>query len=91
VDALSCPRCRKGRLRPIAVITKEAIVSKILAHLKLPVSPELLADQCTVVYDVTDHSPPPWVVGADPEPPDEEARGPPDGWFEGIDPPSAED
>ena len=43
VDGLSCPRCRKGRLRPIAVITKDQIVSKILAHLRLPVSPQLLA------------------------------------------------
>jgi hypothetical protein len=34
---------------------------------------------------------PDWVVGADPEPPEQEARGPPDGWFEGIDPPCPED
>ena len=91
VDGLACPRCKHGRLRPIAVITKDQVVSKILAHLSLPVCPELLADECTVVYDVTGQSMPGWVVGADPEPPDQEARGPPDGWFEGIDPPCPED
>jgi hypothetical protein len=62
------------------------------AHLEhLPVSPELLADQCTVVYDVTDQPMPGWVVGADPEPPEEDAQGPPDEGFEGIDPPCPED
>jgi len=93
VDALQCPRCHKGRLRPIAVITKDAIVSRILSHLHLPVSPELLADECTVVYDVTDEPMPGWVVGADPDPPefDAEARGPPQDGFEGIDPPCPED
>jgi hypothetical protein len=91
VDALSCPRCKTGRLRPIAVITKDQIVSKILAHLRLPVSPELLADACTIVYDVTDQAIPGWVVGADPEPPEQEARGPPCDGFEGIDPPCPED
>jgi hypothetical protein len=91
VDSLLCPRCRKGRLRPIAVITKEAMVSKILAHLRLPVSPELLADACTIVYDVTDQPIPGWVAGAEPEPPEQEARGPPCDGFEGIDPPCPED
>ena len=31
-----------------------------------------------------------WVVGADPEPPEQEARGPPCDGFEGIDPPCPE-
>jgi len=56
-----------------------------------PRSPELLADACTIIYDLTDQPIPGWVVGADPEPPDQEVRGPPDGWFNGIDPPSPED
>jgi hypothetical protein len=91
VDALACSRCKTGRLRPIAVITKGELVSRIMSHLHLPVSGELLADECTVVYDVTDQPMPGWVLGADPEPPEQEARGPPDGWFEGIDPPCPED
>jgi len=89
--ALQCPRCHKGRLRPIAVITKDQVISRILSHLHLPVSPELLADECTVVYDVTDQPMPGWVVGADPEPPEQEARGPADERFEGVDPPCPED
>jgi hypothetical protein len=88
----SHPVCKTGRLRPIAVITKDQIVSKILAALHLPVSPELLADECTIVYDVTDQPMPGRVVGADPEPPEfeAEARGPPGDW-EWIDPLSRED
>jgi len=88
---LACPGCHKGRLWPVAVITQDAIVSKILSHLNLPLSPQLLADQCTVVYDVTGEPMPDWVLGADPEPPEQDARGPPDGGCEGIDPPCPED
>jgi hypothetical protein len=78
VDALQCPRCNSGRLRPIAVITDDEIVSRILSHLHLPVSPELLADECTVVVDLTDQPTAGWVLGADPDPPEFEAaaRGP---------------
>ncbi|MBI4705004.1 MAG: hypothetical protein HY744_28185 [Deltaproteobacteria bacterium] len=32
-DALECPRCHGGRLRPIAVITEPATVRRILDHL----------------------------------------------------------
>jgi hypothetical protein len=53
-------------------------------HLRLPVSPELLADPCPIVYDVTDQPIAGWVVGADPEPPEQEARRPPCDRFEGI-------
>jgi hypothetical protein len=54
------------------------VVSKILSHLNLPLSPELLAEECTVVNDVADQMPG-WVLGAAPESSDEEARGPPAG------------
>ena len=81
--------CEKGRLRPIAVITKAEIVSKILTHLRLPLSPEQLSDGCTLVYDVTDETMPTWAVGSDPDP-DANERGPPDE-FDSIDPPSPED
>jgi hypothetical protein len=49
------------------VITKDQVISRILSHLHLPVSPELLADDCTLVYDVTEQPMPGWVVGADPD------------------------
>jgi hypothetical protein len=92
VDALACPRCKKGRLRPVAVMTKHEIVARILSHLHLPLTPEQLSDQCTIVYDVTDQPMPGWALGSDPEQPEPEAdeRGPPEE-SEGIDPPCAED
>jgi hypothetical protein len=46
---------------------------------------------CTLVYDVTGQPMPGWVVGAEPEPPEEEARGPPCDGFDWIDPPCPED
>ena len=51
IDALQCPRCEHGRLRPIAVLTRVQTVSRILQHLRLPLSPQALSDQSTVVYE----------------------------------------
>ena len=91
VDALACPRCKTGRLRPIALITKAEIVSRILSHLRLPLTPEQLSDGCTIVYDVTEQPMPGWALGSEPEQPEPKAdeRGPPRDW-DGVDPPSPE-
>jgi hypothetical protein len=59
--------------------------------LNLPLSSELLADECTVVFDVTQQSMPDWVIGADPAPPEQDARSAPDEDLDGIDPPCPED
>ena len=91
VDALACPRCRAGRLRPIALITNLDTARRILSHLRLPLTPEQLSDGCTTVYDVTEQPMPAWAAGSDPVQPEPEAdeRGPPDNW-DGVDPPSPE-
>jgi hypothetical protein len=63
-------------LRPIAVITKEAIVSKILSHLNVPRN-ALVADEPSVAYyDMTREPVPSWVLGVDPDP-EADARAPP--------------
>ena len=50
------------------MLTRVQTVSRILQHLRLPLSPQALSDQSTVVYDVTLEPMPPWIVGTDPEP-----------------------
>jgi hypothetical protein len=44
------------------------VVNRILAHLRLPLTPELLSDGSSVGFDVTGEPVPSWVVGTDPEP-----------------------
>jgi hypothetical protein len=86
VSVLECPKCQQT-MRPVAVITRHEVVDRILAHLRLPLSPELLSDGSSVGFDVTGEPVPRWVVGTDPEP---HERGPPDRW-DGIDPPAPEE
>ena len=49
-------------------LDKAEFVSRILQHLRLPLSPQSLSDEAAVVCDVTFEPMPPWVVGTDPEP-----------------------
>jgi len=86
IDVLDCPACHQ-RTRPVAIIEQENAIEKILAHVGLPVEPEVLADGCTLAFDVTGEPIPDWAVGTDPESePHGYERGPPDA-FEGVDPP----
>jgi hypothetical protein len=59
-------------------------VNRILAHLRLPLTPELVSDGSSVGFDVTGEPVPSWVVGTDPEP---DGRGPPDRW-DSVEPPA---
>jgi len=88
VDILACPtpQC-SGRLSPIAVITQQQTIARILSHLSLPLRAEPLGHADTVAYDITGEPMLDWVVGVDPM---EEARGPPSDW-DGVDAPSPED
>jgi hypothetical protein len=86
VSVLECPKCRQT-LRPVAVITRPEVVNRILAHLRLPLTPEPLSDRWSVGFDVTAEPVLSWAVGTDPEP---DERGPPDCW-DGIDPPAPND
>ena len=88
VDPARCTRCH-GRLEPIAMITRDEIVSRILSHLRLPSAPAPLGPAGSLAYDVTGELVGDWVVGLDPEPPDEDARAPPCD-CDGIDPPAPE-
>jgi hypothetical protein len=63
-------------MRPVAVITRREVVDRILAHVRLPLTPEPLSEGWSVGFDVTGEPVPRWVVGTDPEP---HERGPPDG------------
>ena len=89
-DPLECPRCH-AKMRPVALITKQHVVDRILSHLRLPLRPEQL-DEHVAGYDVTDEPMPGWVLGIDPDPeePDACERGPPTE-CEGVDPPSPSD
>ena len=87
VDVLMCPNpdCQ-GRLEPIAIITRQETIDRILSHLSLPLRAERLGPADTVAYDITGEPMLDGVVGVDPM----EARGPPSEW-DGVDPPAPED
>ena len=87
-DVLTCPNpdCN-GRLEPIAIITRQQTVDRILSHLSLPLRPEPLGPADTVAYDITGEPMLDWVQGVDPE---LDARAPPNEW-DGVDPPAPED
>ena len=88
VDPAECDRCR-ARLEPVAIITREAVIQRILAHLSLPVSAAAIGPGTTMAWDVTGEPMPDWVVGMDPEPPLADERSPPAAW-DGVDPPGPE-
>jgi hypothetical protein len=79
VDILDCPRCH-SRLQPIAVIRRQDVIDRILQHLSLPLRPEQLPDANALCFDVTGEPMPDWVEGLDPEPPQADARAPPNQW-----------
>jgi hypothetical protein len=87
VDPAHCPRC-EGRLEPIAIITRDEVVERILSHLNLPVAPEPIGPGGSLAWDLGDERMEDWVVGMDPEPPDVDVtqRGPP--CDECVDPPA---
>jgi hypothetical protein len=92
------PRARAQQsprgVKVLAVISQPEVVDKILAHVGLPVEPDVLADGCTLAFDVTGEPIPDWAVGTDPEGPETEPhgyeRGPPCA-FDGVDPPCPDD
>jgi hypothetical protein len=43
LDMATCPFCRRGSLRIIAVLTQEAVITRILRHLKLVAVPPPIA------------------------------------------------
>ena len=43
LDLSTCPLCRRGSLRIIAAITHEAVITRILRHLKLAAVPPSIA------------------------------------------------
>jgi hypothetical protein len=78
IDPAHCPQC-EGRLEPIAIITRDEVVERILSHLNLPAAPEPIGPGGSLAWDLGDERMDDWVVGMDPEPPDvhETQRGPP--------------
>jgi hypothetical protein len=86
IDVLACPKCHHGRMRPIADITDQEVIDKIMTHLRLPLVPEVLGDGA-VVYDITGE--PVLDRGWRPDGSDRGTteRGPPHDW-EGIDAPA---
>jgi hypothetical protein len=51
----------------LAVISQPEVVDKILAHVGLPVEPDVLADGCTLAFDVTGEPIPEWAEGTNPQ------------------------
>ena len=88
LDVTSCAKCG-GILEPLAIITRQEIVDRILSHLRLPLRPEPLGCGETIACDVTGEPMPDWAIGVDPEPP-ADARAPPDNW-DGVDAPASDD
>jgi len=99
IDVLECPKCQ-STMKVLAVISQPEVVEKILVHVKLPVTADVLADGCTPAFDVTDQTIPALpvpdsVVGTNPEDSNPEhhphgyERGPP--CFDGVDPPWPDD
>ena len=43
----TCPLCQRGSLRTMAVITKEAVITQMLGHLKLAAVPPTIAPACS--------------------------------------------
>ena len=87
INVLSCPVCQATMVL-LAVITKQAVIEKILSHVH--VSREPLPTEDALYYDVTGEPVPPWVLGVDPEPDIEaDQRGPPMR-DEFVDPPASE-
>ena len=90
IDPLRCPKC-EARMTVLAVISQPEVVDKILAHVGLPVEPDVLADGVTLAFDVTGEPIPDWAVGTDPESDlHGHERGPPCA-FDGVDPPCPDD
>ena len=61
LDMATCPFCRRGSLRIIAVITQESVITRILRHLQLasvppPIAPARGRQACSVFDEVHD----PW-------------------------------
>jgi len=53
LDMATCPFCRRGTLRLIAVITQESVITRILRHLQLasvppPIAPARYRQACSV-------------------------------------------
>src|SRR5438094_1063328 len=53
LEMATCPFCRRGALRIIAVITQESVITRILRHLQLasvppPIAPPCLRQACSV-------------------------------------------
>ena len=46
LDMATCPFCRRGTLRLIAVITQESVITRILRHLQLASVPPPIAPAC---------------------------------------------
>lgn len=85
VNPARCTRCQ-GRLEPVAIVTREDVVRRILSHLSLPLQPAPIGPGGSIAYDVSGEPLGDWIVGVNPEPPSEDARGPPSEW-DGIDAP----
>lgn len=87
LDVLECPKCQ-NRMQPIANITEQEVIQKILSHLRSPLAGEML-DDGAVVYDITDEPmlEQGWHPGESGN--GKRERGPPNDW-DGIDEPASD-
>jgi hypothetical protein len=78
IDPALCPGC-EGRLEPIAIITRDDVVERILSHLNLAAAPEPMGPGGSLAWDLGNERMDDRVVGMDPEPADvhETQRGTP--------------
>jgi len=88
IDPAECDRCGAS-LEPVAIITRDDVVQRILAHLSLPVSAAAIGPGRSMAWDVSGEPMPDWAIGMDPDPPLALERSPPDAW-DGVDSPGPE-
>ena len=83
IYVLCCPVC-SATMALLAVITRQDVIAKILAHVKVPREPVANDAAPALYYDVTGEPVPAWARGVDPDPPE---RGPPAD-YDAVDPPA---
>ncbi len=83
INVLCCPVC-SATMVLLAVITKQEVISRILTHVRVPLTALTTDQEPALYYDVTGEPAASWVIGVDPDP---DERAPPTD-YDVVDPPA---